>query len=363
MVALLRCPAVSLDRMTEYLQHSNDQQKFSNFGYCETLLRRRLADRLKVPHDRTSLGSSATSLLSMSSELTATGKMGVRRVYFPVFSFFSTFSIASNSPNEAVWYDVDSKTMLPCFHEGIEASDIVYMNVPFGSPKITPYLDLAKHLPCLVVIDAAACLPGLLYQNRDLSDLPDNVIIVFSLHATKLLSSGEGGYCVFGKKVPGHIQQLTNFGIDPQRRQSWKRSCNAKMSEFNAAAGLCGLDLFEHNAQLVMQAKNFAQSVSQQYELTLFEDINVPTLTINMQVSNAKSLIKPLAAEGYETRQWWSLSDKLDPERHRQSIALHNGLLGVPFDWSCIETYFEDLCSRIRRLQSDLDQRPPLTAV
>ena len=61
--------------------------------------------------------------------------------------------------------------------------------------------------------------------------------------------------CVFGEDIPKHIMQLTNFGIYKNRTQKWEKSFNAKMSEFNAAAGLSSLDDFYKNSSQIMEAK------------------------------------------------------------------------------------------------------------
>ena len=40
------------------------------------------------------------------------------------------------------------------------------------------------------------------------------------------------------------MKKLTNFGIDVDRSQAWPRFYNAKLSQFNATAGLALLEDF-----------------------------------------------------------------------------------------------------------------------
>ena len=347
MAQLLRCPKVSIESVGDYFVHSNNQQKYSNFGHCENLLRERLAESLSVSQDSTSLGSSATSLLMIACDMLLQEIDKPRKLHFPVFSFFSTFSIAERYNQSINWFDVDLDSFLPIGVDDLSDSDLLFLNVPFGSSKIEPFFKFAKDLPCKVIIDAAACLPGLIFNKKDLSTIPDNVIIIFSLHATKLLNCGEGGFCIFGSDIPGHIKQLTNFGIDKNRQQRWVSSYNAKMSEYNAAAGLCSLDDFKINAELILAAKNTAKKYCDKYGISTFVDAVEPTLTFNTRVSEVSAIKAHLALKGYEARQWWSLSKSADVNNHQNSITLYNQLLGIPFDWQNIETYIEDLCKSI----------------
>ena len=349
MVQFLKCPKVSLNKITEYLENSNKENKYSNFGYCENLLQKRLADILSVSIDSTCLGSSATSLLKASCELILQRGNYSGRVFFPVFSFFATFSIANFLRKDVNWFDLNKESFLPEINCDLLKDDLLYMNMPFGTSDVDVFFDYAAKLPCSVVIDAAACLPGMIYRKKDLSNIPHNVIIVFSLHATKLLSCGEGGFCIFGDKIPGHIKKLINFGLDENRNQKWPNSFNAKMSEFNAAAGLSSLDDLSENSRHILNAKKLILEISRKYDLKVFDDIFEPTLTINMKVKNIKHIIDILSSRGYESRRWWSLSAASKKNDQPKAYSFYNEFLGVAFDWEHIEEYFDDLCSIISK--------------
>ena len=349
MIKLLRCPEISIEKISNYLYYTNKNQQYSNFGHCENLLRENFSKILSIPFDSLCLGSSATALLKISCEAIFQ-RIGHKKInsFFPVFSFFSTFSIASTSRKSITWFDIDKNSFLPKINQKVLDDDLLYMNIPFGaSSQLDFFFDYARKLPCFVVIDAAACLPGIIYNKKKLNHIPSNVIIVFSLHATKLISCGEGGVCVFGADIPKHIRQLTNFGIDKNRTQKWENSFNAKMSEFNAAAGLSSLDDFDKNSFIIMEAKEKAKNISKKYDLKLFKDINEPTLTINMKFDNPKDIMKKLKLKNYEIRHWWSLSKNIIKEKHRNSIFLHNSLIGVPFDWKNIDQYFDNMCQEM----------------
>jgi dTDP-4-amino-4,6-dideoxygalactose transaminase len=95
------------------------------------------------------------------------------------------------------------------------------------------------HVP--VVIDAAAGFGN----QRD----PGPTCAVFSLHATKPLAAGEGGFVVTRDAHLAHaIRRLSNFGINLDRPHDGPigsavaTGTNAKLSEFHAAVALASLD-------------------------------------------------------------------------------------------------------------------------
>ena len=167
MFELLRCPSISIENLSKYLEYSNKCQQYSNFGYCENLLKEKLSKALSVPINNTCLGSSATSLLEIACSALMEQKSITGNFYFPVFSFFSTFSIASRIQKNITWFDVNPVSFLPKINTEIRECDLLYMNIPFGqSSKIDEFFLYAKKLPCFVIIDAAACLPGLIFKKN-----------------------------------------------------------------------------------------------------------------------------------------------------------------------------------------------------
>jgi len=348
MIPLLKCPEISTDLITEYLSISNKQRKYSNFGFCETELRKRFSNILEFPFNQISLGSSATLLLNICCNLFSDEiKKNNGKFYFPAFSFFSTFSIASSLKNEVIFYDIHNEIFLPNIFNKIEINDLVFLNVPFGSStKLSLMLDYASKLPCKVIIDAAACLPGIIYSNIKFNNLPNNVIIVSSLHATKIISCGEGGICLFGNKIPGYIKELTNFGIIKGRKQKWVNSTNAKMSEFNAAAGLVSLDMAKINIDKIINAKRKVAKISNTYGLKLFDNNLEATLTLNLWNDNI-NLTKNLKKHNYEFRRWWSLANNLKKEDYQNSYKFYQSIIGIPFDWENIDSYFKKMCRQI----------------
>lgn len=345
-IKFLRCPKMSEARILEYLSISNKEQQFSNFGPCHGLLTQELSSKLNVDLSQVILGSSATSLLLIAAGMNSEAETcSNSKLYCPAFSFFSTFSIARVSNRELVWFDVDDN-FLPLIVDELTANDVIFLNVPFGSSDLEKFFSFASACSCHVVIDAAACLPGLIYNKRSLSKMPDNASIIFSLHATKMISCGEGGV-LFSNKTRAHrVRKLINFGLDEKRVQQWQCSFNSKMSEFNAAAGLASLDDFGVNASKIMAAKKIAFNIGQKYDLNFFLDVQEPTLTLNIKTSGDSRSLNPLVTMGEDFKRWWSLCCHANKAQHPHSIKYFNQIIGVRFDWTCIDDYFESLCEK-----------------
>ncbi len=346
MISLLKCPDISIDLISSYLENSRKEKKFSNFGYCESMLRNRFSKILDVPLKNLCLGSSATSLLRICCNLFAELKdCESSKYFFPAYSFFSTFSIASDYSTNAIFYDILDKSFLPNIKYKLNRNDFILLNIPFGSNiRINTFFEFARNIECPVIIDAAAALPGLIYKKSKLNNIPNNVVIIFSLHATKLLSCGEGGLCIFGNQVPNHIKLLTNFGINENRIQQWTNSTNAKMSEFNAAAGLASLDKLNENCTKIIKAKRIVSSVLNDKNIKLFDNELDPTLTMNIEININDKLLTELYSNGFDCRRWWSLKKGVKVEDYKYSYYFYNHFLGIPFDWENINNYIHKLC-------------------
>jgi dTDP-4-amino-4,6-dideoxygalactose transaminase len=350
MSSFLKCPPISIEKLAEYVNISNSHRHFSNFGHCERLLNCRLCNSLDVPLDRTFLGASATSLLNLTIKAAFSEVENQKvKLLLPAFSFFSTFSLATDFKSNILWFDVDESFFPILPRHDIQPTDLMLLNIPFGSSRVLDYFEFIRELPCKVVIDAAACLPGIIQKRISLSDIPNNAAIIFSLHATKMLNTGEGGFCIFGKDFPDHMKKLTNFGIDVGRKQKWLQSTNSKMSEFNAAAGLASLDDFEENAGLVLKAKQTIKDISARYGLQFFYDVDEPTLTLNVVVKNPEEIIERLVHNGFETRRWWSMSPFIQKEVFPQSLYFYRTTIGLPFDWEQKLDYFQKIIKLVSR--------------
>ena len=113
---------------------------------------------------------------------------------------------------------------------------------PFGGRVDTAAWDVfyeQTRIP--VVIDAAAAFDSV---------RPGQVPAVVSLHATKVLGAGEGGFVLSrDRQIVIDVQRRSNFGFYGARERV--PATNAKMSEYSAAVGLASLDCWPADPRTV----------------------------------------------------------------------------------------------------------------
>ena len=109
---------------------------------------------------------------------------------------------------------------------------------PFGIYNDTEELvALARKHGCQILIDAAAALGA-----PNAGQFDNDLVEVFSLHATKCFAIGEGGLILAPPEYEAGMRRALNFGFTEQ--ETIGLAANGKMSEFHAAIGLSVLGRF-----------------------------------------------------------------------------------------------------------------------
>lgn len=197
------------------------------------------------------------------------------------FSWVATLSAIQWEKCSPVFCDIDRETL------NIDASKIESLITDrtvaimpvhvFGSPCDVIAIDrLASKYNLKVIYDGAHAL-GSCVGDKSVLDFGD--VSATSLHATKILNTGEGGGCIAqSPDVMDRLQRLRFFGFD-QEKQIIEQGCNSKMSELQAALGVANL---KYSEKLSADRK-------QKYHEYLKFLSNVPGLTfqkINPENSN-----------------------------------------------------------------------------
>ena len=136
------------------------------------------------------------------------------------------------------------------------------------------------------------------------------IISVVSLHATKPLGVGEGGFILAGTSARGEtLRRMSNYGMNSQR-ESIRMGTNGKLSEYTAAVGLAALAEWPATrAALIERAAAFNARLADIAEIAI-----APT-GVGQVASTSHNIImdKPFADEaiawmvrsGVEARKWW----------------------------------------------------------
>lgn len=163
------------------------------------------------------------------------------------FTFASTTSAIVRCGLTPVFCDVESERYT------IDATKIEELITPQTSAIVPVHVygnvcdiegieRIAKKHGLKVIYDAAHAF-GVKFAEKSITDYGD--ASVFSFHATKVYSTGEGGAVVYrAENFRNRLNSEKNFGYDERGEVSYYGG-NAKMSEFHAAYGLCTLKHME----------------------------------------------------------------------------------------------------------------------
>jgi dTDP-4-amino-4,6-dideoxygalactose transaminase len=289
-----------LDRVLPYLRQMEVSGKFSNFGPLEQQLRRRFSDFFGV--DETQIATCANATLAITG---ATEILPATKWFVPSFTFAATVHAVLHGRKDVHLVDIsrdDWEINLEILNPLLTSQSGILPVAPFGSvPKIERYTGFDY-----VVHDAAASIGS----DMDLSKLKPNHAIVFSLHATKVLGSGEGSVVVFGsREYADEFRMWSNFGFKGSR-DSRISAINAKMSEIQAAYVHGALDGWQSEHKDWLASRNSVNEISENLGMkTKFSELTTvsPYWIIELESQNQRDLMQAsLNSHGFETRLWWS---------------------------------------------------------
>ena len=240
----------SRESLEKYIDGIYERQWLTNNGQLVQELTQRLEDYLGVEN----LLLVANGTLALQVAYRALGVSDAIRgtqteAITTPFTFIATASSLKWDGVQPVFADIDPNTW--CINPAkIEAAitpntrAIVPVHV-FGNACDVEAIDVVARQHNLKVIYDASHAFGVNYQGESLLKHGDAASLSF--HATKLFHTGEGGAVIFKRKQDLlKAQNLINFGIaGPEIIE--EVGINAKMSELQAAMGLCVLDEMEGN--------------------------------------------------------------------------------------------------------------------
>jgi dTDP-4-amino-4,6-dideoxygalactose transaminase len=174
--------------------------------------------------------------------------------------------------------------------------------MPYGLPaNLSAWDRFSDETGLAVVVDAAAAFDTL---------RPTRVPAVVSLHATKVLGTGEGGLVA---SVDGALMQrvgrVLNFGF-LGTREATVVAMNGKLSEYGAAVGLAALaDWATIRADFLRVCGAYRAALDGSRAVTLQAGFGrewvTSTCMVGLQQATAESTAGRLAAAGFATRRWW----------------------------------------------------------
>lgn len=238
-----------------YLGRIEQNRHYTNFGPLNLELESRLEKKF-AEHAGCKLfvRTTASATLGLELALAALKLPAGSKVLIPALTFVATLTAVLNAGLSPVIADIDPSSWFLTPAIALDAAAAagavaVVAVATFGFAQDTQaWSAFQKSSGVHVIIDAAGAF-GAQWV------LADDIPVVFSMHATKSLPAGEGGFVVSGdKSIADLITQMSNFGInlDPNIAVPVgylsTRGTNAKLSEYHSAVALASLDVWDQQA-------------------------------------------------------------------------------------------------------------------
>ncbi|PPC81868.1 MAG: aminotransferase DegT [Methylotenera sp.] len=302
-----------------YLLQIDANRHYSNFGPLVKSLETRLTASFQQ-HAANPIHVTTVSSATLGLELTlsALNLPKGSRILVPALTFVATLTAIIRTGHIPVISDIDEDSWLltPEIAQTVLKEKKIQAAIAvatFGHPQDTlSWSKFQKASGVKVIIDAASAFGS---QWATATDIP----IVFSMHATKSLTAGEGGFVVSGNaKLNNLIRQLSNFGINLDTHSGHPIGyishigTNAKLSEYHAAVAHASLDTWEYVAK--KRTEMFHQYQHKLKELCgnavilqSGQPTSAPTtLSIRVGSSQVRNAIEAICAQrNIATRRWY----------------------------------------------------------
>jgi dTDP-4-amino-4,6-dideoxygalactose transaminase len=256
-VPVLRPLMPLADALLPYLRRIDASRVYTNHGPLVREFEARIAAILALPAAGVASASSGTAALT-AAVLSVAGRATAARplALIPAYTYVATAMAVEQVGYQPYLADIDATSWMLdpvrlANHPALAQIGVVIPVAPFGRPvPQAPWLDFQGRTGVPVVIDGAACL-GEIVESPEL--YVGTIPLAISFHATKGLSTGEGGGVVStDTDLALRAVRALNFGCYGSR-EAQATGMNGKMSEYHAAVGLAELDGWD-DKRLAFQA-------------------------------------------------------------------------------------------------------------
>ncbi len=308
-IAVARPLLPPTDALLPYLRRIDTARIYTNLGPLARELEDRVSRHFNVQSGSVVTVANATQGLTLA--LQAQGARPGTLCLMPAWTFAASGHAAVAAGLRPYFLDVDagdwclrpSAVLAAVRRLGTEQVGAIMPVAPFGGRVDSAAWDVFyEQTRVPVVVDAAAAFDSL---------RPSAVPAVVSLHATKVLGAGEGGFVLSSNHhLTIDIQRRSNFGFYGAR-EARVAATNAKMSEYAAAVGLASLDRWQ-------ETRSCWEAVANVYRKCLkacpgvahmpgLDSTVSSTFVVEVEKSlgTVIALAMGLAEQGISTRRWW----------------------------------------------------------
>jgi dTDP-4-amino-4,6-dideoxygalactose transaminase len=343
---------LSLDvRLVKYLEEIQNSGTYTNYGPQVTALEHEYSRLLGVGAANIVSSCNATVGLIGAMEI-----LNSESWLIPSWTFAATGHAARSASSRVIFGDVNPVTWM-LDPVGSESADGAVVTAPFGS-KIQ--IGSEWNVFSSLVIDAAASIAAPPVISSEVN-IP--WVVVYSLHATKILGIGEGAILVFSTpELAQNFRAWTNFGFSGGGRDSLIRATNGKLSEVHGAIGRHRLAIWDNEKKLWKKSRKLVHAAADDLGLNPSfsnDDWISPYWIVNFKSADEKKeAVEMLNTNGFDTRNWWQSGCHVMPafteipilKSLDRTMEIASTSLGLPFNKN-IEA---EVISRIHAILSDV---------
>ena len=307
MIPVMRPKLPAVSQLLPYLEKIDSSRIYSNFGPLVSALEDRLAAHFGFAAGTVSTVANGTLglMLALMAQRAKPGTLCA----IPGWTFVASAQAAMLAGLVPYFVDVDGATgaldaglMADVIADAPGTVGAVMPVVPFGQPiDIRDWDRFRAATGVPVVIDAAAGFDAL---------RPGDTPAVVSLHATKVLGAGEGGFVISADTaLIRDIQARSNFGFAGSR-EAIAPGGNAKLSEYHAAVAHAALDewIIARNEWLVCSRtyRRTLRSINAvELQPGFGESWVTSTCVVRLPNDGARQLDREFPKKQIATRRWW----------------------------------------------------------
>ncbi len=295
------------EALIPYLESIERSGWYSNFGPLNHALEGRLAARF--PKD-TRVVTVANATLGLTACLRALDLPAGSLCAVPSWTFVATVHAVVQAGLTPWFVDVREDTWML----DLETFAAQLQYAPGSVSAVIPVCAFGQRLdldawtafdrqgPTRVIIDAAAA-----YDVVNTADIP----VVVSLHATKALGAGEGGFVACQDRAfVERVRSITTFGFDGTR-ESLYLGGNSKISEYTAAVAMAAMDAWATTRQAYQRPAQRLRILTMNTPLDFQPGWGLDWISsvcvANVGDGRSAEIAAALIAQGVETRMWWGL--------------------------------------------------------
>ncbi len=329
--------------LSPYLRLIDESRIYSNFGPLVLKLEARIANRLAVDPACLVTVANATVGITLALQAVLEGRQTTHGYcVIPSWTFVATAHAVVAAGLTPFLIDVDEESWQISPQSVIAVQDRIDKPIlavvpvaPFGYPADVKAWDrFTEKTDIPVVIDAAAA-----YDSVEVGETPS----VVSLHATKVLTAGEGGFVAsWNSGLVRDVKMRSNFGFCGSR-SAHAFGTNGKMSEYHAAVALASFDAYDETRRRLQQTSLVYRELLADSNVVSFQngfgsDWVSSVCVTRLSHYDQTKVACHLASHGIDTRQWWGMGvhdhpafSRLPRSELSATKTLSAETLGLPF--------------------------------